>query len=121
MPGLSQYQYAGLSPRPEDAMDPRNPAFASARDLNYSRYNTRQEGPPPGAPPVEVPYSVDRSELAGAQPQNIDQMLQNLDTGAAAPGTFGQTREAMPPQQGQNPWLAWLMKYLQSKQQTQGR
>lgn len=49
---------------------------------------------------------------------NLDAMLQNIDSGSMVPGTMGQSREAMPQPaaQGSNPWLQWLMQYLQSKQ-----
>lgn len=98
MPGLSQYNPQRLTPRPgeegilEPGRDPRNPALANNR-------------------------------LSDQDNANLDAMLRNLDTGAAAPGTLGATRPAMPePQaQGQNPWLQWLMQYIQSKQQGQPR
>lgn len=110
--GLSSYQYQGLSPRPEDAVDPRSRSLASVRDPLYSTYG-RTERPRPDEQPT---YE------AGAQPQNMDTMLSQLDSGQLAPGTLGQTREAMPPQpqQGNNQWLQWLMQYLQSKGAPQG-
>lgn len=93
MPGLSQYQFEGMSSNPRDAANPRNPAFAS---------NTMSD-----------------QDSAG-----LDAMLRNLDSGAAAPGTLGQNQQAMPQPaaQGNNPWLQWLMQYMQTKgqQPTQG-
>jgi hypothetical protein len=88
MPGLSQYQFAGLSPDVRDAQNPRNPALAS---------NTMSE-----------------RDSAG-----LDQMLQNIDTGAAAPSNMGESRATLPQPaaQDQNPWLQWLMQYLQTKGQ----
>src|SRR5690349_12512726 len=85
MPGLSSYQYQGLSARPEDSVDPRNPAFAS-------------------------------NQLSNQDNQNLDTMLQRLDSGAAAPANMGESRATMPqPAAQSNPWLEWLMKYLQGQ------
>lgn len=93
MPGLSQYQSAGLSSDPRDAMDTRNPALA-------------------------------RNRMSDQDSAGLDAMLRNLDSGAAAPGTLGQNQQAMPQPaaQGNNPWLQWLMQYMQTKgqQPTQG-
>jgi hypothetical protein len=58
------------------------------------------------------------------RPQNIDEALQRVDAGAPT-GTLPEARQAMPqPQaQGSNPWLQWLMQYMQTKQgqQPQGQ
>lgn len=91
MPGLSQYRFEGMSPNPRDAADPRSSTFAN---------NT----------------------LSDSDNANLDAMLRNLDTGAAAPGNMGESRATLPqPASQDNPWLKWLMGYLQSKQQGQPR
>lgn len=91
MPGLSQYRFEGMSPNPRDAADPRSPAFAN---------NT----------------------LSDQDNQNLDAMLRNIDSGAAAPSNMGESRAILPqPANQNNPWLQWLMQYLQSKQQRQGQ
>ena len=87
MPGLSQYQFAGMSPDPRMAQDPRSPMLA-----NHT--------------------------MSGADNDNMDNMLRNLDSGAQAPSNLSQARQTMGPGSGQqaNPWLQWLQKYLQQKQ-----
>jgi hypothetical protein len=88
MPGLSQYKFAGMSSDPRDAADPRNPALA-------------------------------RNRMSDQDSAGLDQMLQNIDTGATAPSNMGESRATLPQPaaQDQNPWLQWLMQYLQTKGQ----
>lgn len=82
----------GLSSYAPGAQDPRNPALANNR--------------------------MSDQDNAG-----LDQMLRNIDSGASAPSTLDQARREVPSQgQASNPWLQWLMQYLQSKQsQPQGQ
>lgn len=84
MPGLSQYQFAGMSPNPRDAQNPRNPALAnhtmSAQD---------------NAGLDEMLKNLDSGQAA---PSNLSQARQTM-----GPGTG---------QQG-NPWMQWLQQFVQ--------
>lgn len=78
----------GLSQYQNAAMDPRSPALAN-------------------------------NPMSDQDNANLDAMLRNIDSGVAAPSNLGESRAVMPQPaaQSQNPWLEWLMKYMQSKQQ----
>lgn len=89
MPGLSSYRFQGLSPRPEDAADPRSPMLAN-----------NQLGDRDNANLDDMLRRLDAGQVA---PGNLG------ETRGAMP-----TPEA----QAQNPWLEYLMQYLRGNRPT---
>ena len=78
------------------------------------------------APGAQDPRSraLANNRMSDQDSAGLDQMLSNIDSGAAMPGTMGESRAVMPQPaaQGQAPWLQWLMQYLQGQQtQPQGQ
>ena len=127
LPGMPTYATVGAA---DAAAAARSRGFhGSEAPMDVQRYWERSYSPPvkemppmPGlsqyAPDPRNP-ALANNRMSDQDNANLDAMLRRMDSGAIAPGTLGQTREAMPQPatQGANPWLEWLMKYLQSKQQ----